>query len=56
MGSGLFAFELQRQYIVNKADYFQSEYEAIRGDPNFYHGLHEQVALGYNDKQQIAKE
>jgi hypothetical protein len=54
--SGLLSFELQRQYIVNRSLTFDSEYLAIRKDSNFYHTLHEQVSLGYDEKVTHQKE
>jgi len=49
-GCGLMSFELQRQYIVNRSLTFDTEYLAIRKDSNFYHTLHEQVAIGLDEK------
>lgn len=28
------------------------EYNMLKSNPNFYHTLHEEVDLGYNDKEQ----
>ena len=27
-----------------------AEYEMLRSDPNYYHGLHEQIMLGFDEK------
>ena len=45
-----------RQYMLNRGDVFVQEYGVLSDNPNFYHTLHEQVALGLDTKQIEAKE
>ena len=42
---GYLAYEYQRQYMFNRGDLFHLEYMRLVKNPNFYHTLHEQVAL-----------
>ena len=55
-GTGFLAYELPRQYIIHKSDNFIQEYDDLKENANFWHGLHEQVSLGFNEKSQIDKE
>lgn len=41
LGAGFFGINMQRQYLLSRADIFQNEYEMIKGDTNYYHTLHE---------------
>jgi hypothetical protein len=36
--------------MLSRADIFQNEYEMIKSDTNYYHSLHEQVWLGFDEK------
>lgn len=50
LGSGFLALNMQRQYMLSRGDIFQNEYEMIKSDTNYYHTLHEQVLLGFDEK------
>ena len=50
------AVELQRQYMLNRSDIFMQEYAMLQSNPNYYHTLHEQVALGLDVKAIEEKE
>ena len=52
----LVVFEVGRQYMLNRSDIFTQEYSLLAENPNFYHTLHEQVALGLDVKAIEAKE
>lgn len=41
---------VQRQYMLNRGDLFFNEYQMIKDDTNYYHSLHEQVMLGFDEK------
>ena len=55
-GSTLLGFELSRQYLLSRSDIFTQEYSILNDNPNFYHTLHEQVALGLDVKAIEEKE
>ncbi len=55
-GAVCLGFEMQRQYMLNRADIFMQEYDILSENPNFYHTLHEQVALGLDVKAIEQKE
>lgn len=42
--------------MLSRGDIFQNEYEMIKGDTNYYHTLHEQVLLGFDEKVLDEKE
>ena len=53
VGSAALAYEVQRQYLIHKFDLFLQEYDLQKQNQNFYHNLHEQVALNFNEKSQL---
>ena len=48
--AGFCALEWQRQYMLSRGDMFAAEYEMIKGDTTYWHALHEQVQLGFDEK------
>ena len=42
--------------MLNRSDIFMQEYGMLRENPNFFHTLHEQVALGLDVKAIEEKE
>lgn len=54
--SVVLGIELQRQYMLNRADIFAREYEMLRTNANYYHTLHEQVNLSLDSKAAEEKE
>ena len=55
-GTGFLGAQFQRLYMVNRGDLFANEYQMIKDDTNYYHSLHEQVALAYDEKQSNERE
>ena len=46
----------QISYIKKKEGIFNLEYQMLKNNPNMYHSLHEEVALGQIEKEQEESE
>ena len=55
-GLTFFYFYYQITYVKKKESIFNMEYQMLKNNPNMYHSLHEEVALGHNEKEQEESE
>lgn len=54
--SGFAGVQIMKGYVADREQRFLKEYAQLKSDPNFYHTLHEQVALGFDAKVHEGKE
>jgi hypothetical protein len=48
--SGFAGVQVMKGYVEDRERRFKKEYASLSSDPNFYHTLHEQVALSFDAK------